>query len=130
MAMAHLLELPNKMKLSHHDYLTVQQIYRGWALVGIVVTIALAATAILTVMHYRQGEGYGLPLAAFFCLFATQLIFWFFTYPVNRATANWSTLPDNWLLLRNQWEFSHAAGALLHLAALIILILSVLKEFK
>jgi hypothetical protein len=26
---AHLLELPNKMTLSHDDYLTVQQIYRG-----------------------------------------------------------------------------------------------------
>ena len=33
-AMAHLLELPNKMNLSREDYLTVQQIYRGWALQG------------------------------------------------------------------------------------------------
>jgi hypothetical protein len=29
-AMTHLLELPNKINLSCEDYLTVQQIYRGW----------------------------------------------------------------------------------------------------
>ncbi|HEX6259670.1 MAG TPA: hypothetical protein VFZ51_03380 [Woeseiaceae bacterium] len=28
---AHLLEMPNKMHLSREDYLTVQQINRGWA---------------------------------------------------------------------------------------------------
>ena len=33
--MAHLFELPNKIHLSREDYLTVQQIYRGWALLGI-----------------------------------------------------------------------------------------------
>ena len=45
---AHLLELPNKIGLSWDDYLTVQQIYRGWALLGVVVIgapVALAALA-------------------------------------------------------------------------------------
>ena len=28
-ALAHLLELPNKITLAREDYLTVQQIYRG-----------------------------------------------------------------------------------------------------
>src|SRR5512145_1452610 len=32
--LAHLLELPNKMTLSREEYLTVQQIYRGWAWLG------------------------------------------------------------------------------------------------
>ena len=40
-ALAHLLELPNKINLSREDYLTVQQIYRGWALLGFVVAGAL-----------------------------------------------------------------------------------------
>ena len=40
-ALAHLLELPNKIGLSRDDYLIVQQIYRGWALLGIVVLSAL-----------------------------------------------------------------------------------------
>lgn len=44
---AHLLELPNKMALSRDDYFTVQQIYRGWALLGIAVIGALVSTSIL-----------------------------------------------------------------------------------
>lgn len=35
-AVAHLLELPTKMTLNGAEYMTVQQIYRGWALLGIV----------------------------------------------------------------------------------------------
>ena len=34
---AHLLELPHKIGMSAADYLTVQQIYRGWQFAGIVV---------------------------------------------------------------------------------------------
>ena len=49
-AFAHLLELPNKICLSREDYLTVQQIYRGWALLGFVVFGALPSTLALTVM--------------------------------------------------------------------------------
>jgi len=41
-AVAHLLELPAKMKLNGPEYLTVQQIYRGWALLGTVIYAALA----------------------------------------------------------------------------------------
>jgi hypothetical protein len=37
LALAHLLELPNKIALPRDDYLIVQQIYRGWALLGFVV---------------------------------------------------------------------------------------------
>jgi hypothetical protein len=45
-ALAHLLELPNKIGLSHDAYLTVQQIYRGWALLGLVVAGALSVSAL------------------------------------------------------------------------------------
>ena len=46
-AMAHLLELPNKINLSREDYLNVQQIYRGWALLGFVVVGAFISTLAL-----------------------------------------------------------------------------------
>src|SRR5205823_8876928 len=36
----------------------------------------------------------------------------------NRATRNWTAVPADWLGLRLLWEFSHAAGAVLDLAAL------------
>jgi hypothetical protein len=44
-AMAHLMELPNKIRLSRADYFVAQQLYRGWALAGVVVTAALLSTA-------------------------------------------------------------------------------------
>ncbi|WP_036251994.1 hypothetical protein [Methylobacter sp. BBA5.1] len=40
-ALAHALELPNKITLSREDYLTVQQIYRGWALLCIAAALAV-----------------------------------------------------------------------------------------
>jgi hypothetical protein len=51
-AMAHLLELPNKMPLSHDAYLTVQQICRGWALLGFVVAGALLSTLMWSCYRY------------------------------------------------------------------------------
>jgi len=48
--MAHLFELPNKIGLPRDEYLIVQQIYRGWALAGILVLGALLSTLALTII--------------------------------------------------------------------------------
>lgn len=123
--LAHLLELPNKINLSREDYLTVQQIYRGWALLGIVVFGALISNLVLTIM-VRKKKVFILNLIAFLCILGTLVVFFTFTYPANQLTNNWTMLPPNWLGLRNQWEYSHATSAVLNLIALITLILSVL----
>ncbi|MFA7096633.1 MAG: DUF1772 domain-containing protein [Gammaproteobacteria bacterium] len=125
-ALAHLLELPNKIGLSRDAYLTVQQVYRGWALLGIVVAGALLSTLTLAVMVHRRPKPFVLTLIAFLCLVGTHVVFWTFTFPANQATENWTMLPANWQQLRAQWEYSHAAGAVLNLIALGALILSVL----
>lgn len=114
---AHLLELPNKLGLSADQYLVVQRLYRGWALVGVLVVGALISTAALA-YTLRGRSGFVAALGALSCIIATQLVFWSTTYPVNVATANWSILPANWYVLRLRWEYSHAANALLGLAAL------------
>jgi hypothetical protein len=44
---AHLPEMPRKMGLSREDNHTLRQIWRDWALLGIAVIGALAATRIL-----------------------------------------------------------------------------------
>lgn len=126
-AMAHLLELPNKIGLSHDDYLTVQHIYNGWALLGFVVYGAIFSTLALTLLTRRHRGEFGYALTAFLCLVGTQGVFWSFTFPANRATANWTMLPDNWIALRLQWEYSHAASAVLNLVALLAVILAVLR---
>jgi hypothetical protein len=125
-ALAHLLELPNKVGLSRDEYRTVQQIYRGWALLGIVVAGALLSTLVLALMLRDQPRPFALTLVALLCIVGTQIVFWRFTFPVNRRTANWTVLPDNWTALRVQWEYSHAASAVLDLIALVALISAVL----
>jgi len=126
--MAHLLELPNKINLSREDYLKVQQIYRGWALLGFVVVGALLPTLALTITVRHERTAFILALIAFLCIAGTQVIFWIYTYPANQATNNWTMLPENWAELRRRWEYSHATSAVLNLVALVMLILSFLAR--
>jgi ribose/xylose/arabinose/galactoside ABC-type transport system permease subunit len=126
--MAHLLELPNKINLSREDYLTVQQIYRGWALLGFVVVGALLSTLVLTIVVRKERKAFVFSLIAFLCIAGTQVVFWTNTYPANQATNNWTILPENWVELRRQWEYSHATSAVLNLVVLVMLVLSVLAR--
>jgi hypothetical protein len=119
---AHALELPNKIGLSGIEYLTVQRLYRGWSFARLIVAAALASMVILLFMVRELPEAFALAWIAFLCLAGTQLVFWIFTQPVNRVTANWTFLPGDWSELRRRWEYSHAASAALNLAALVALI--------
>jgi hypothetical protein len=125
---AHLLELPNKMLLSREDYLTVQQIYRGWALLGIAVVGALISTAALTWLQRGEGAPFYFALLATVCIALSLIIFFSFTFPANQATENWTMFPEQWEGLRRQWEYSHATGAILYFIALASLVLSVLSS--
>ena len=127
-AMAHLLELPNKVNLTREDYLTVQQIYRGWAWLGVVVAGALVSTLILAIMVRRKRKAFVFALISFLCIAGTQVVFWTYTYPTNQATNNWTMLPENWTELRRQWEYSHATSAGLNLMAVVAVVLSVLAR--
>lgn len=126
----HLLELPNKLHLSRDDYLTVQQIYRGWAWLGAVVLAALVSTLTLAVMERRNRTRFRLTVAAAGCTSLGLAVFFTFTLPANRQTLNWATLPDNWEGLRRQWEYSHAVGAGLYFVALTLLTVSLLDRTR
>src|SRR5690606_25279098 len=77
---AHLYALPNKIDLPPAEYFVAQQIYAGWALIGIAILGAIGSTP----------------------------------------------RPADWGTLGSQGEWSHAAGALLYLPALIALTLSLI----
>jgi hypothetical protein len=126
-AMAHLFELPNKIGLPRDAYLAVQHLYDGWALLGFVVYGAVFSTLAQAILARRRTRELRLALTAFFCILGTQIVFWTFTFPANKATNYWTMLPDNWIVLRAQWEYSHAASAALNLLALVAVILSVVK---
>ncbi len=123
---AHLFELPGKMALSPSEYMTVQKIYAGWALFGIVLMIALLATLWHTVLVRADRLAAGLSLAAFLGLAAGLVVFFAFTYPMNVASQNWTVAPEPFEAARRQWEYSHAADALLTFASLLAIVLSVI----
>ena len=123
---AHFFELPNKIGLPQEQYFTVQNIYRGWALFGVVLFGALAATLALTIMLRAQKVPFWLAGIAFLCIAATLVIFFTWTFPANQATSNWTVAPANWETLRTQWEYAHAANAVLTFIALCAVTLSIL----
>lgn len=126
--LAHLLELPHKISLSAQDYLVVQQIYRGWALLGIVILLALLTIAILLFRLRRDGRSFRWAAAALAAMVLTQIIFWTYTFPANQATHDWTFLPDGWQSLRTRWEYSHAVNAVLEMFAFVALSISVVRR--
>jgi hypothetical protein len=123
---AHFFELPNKIGLPQDQYFIVQNIYRGWALFGLVLFPALGAALALTIALRHHRAAYWLALAGFLCIAATLVIFFTWTYPANVATSNWTVVPANWETLRTRWEYAHAANAVLTFIALCLLTLSLL----
>jgi len=125
---AHLFALPNKIDLAQQPYFIVQGIYRGWALLGIVLIGALLANLVLAILSRGRGAPFCWALTGFVLVGATLAIFFAWTYPANQATANWTVAPDNWAALRVQWEYSHAINAVLTFFALCAVTLSVLTR--
>ena len=124
--LAHVLQMPHKMDLSGDDYLRVQQLYAGWAWLGLVVMAALVSTCVLTVLVRQRMRQFALACIALGSVFVTEVIFWMFTFPVNQETHNWTTLPVNWMTLRERWEYSHATAAVFDLIAFVAVVLAVL----
>jgi len=123
---AHVLELPNKLPLERDAYLIVQQVYRGWSRLGFVVIAALIATLWLAVV---ADEGSEVPATlGFLAILMTQVVFWTFTFPVNRRTRNWTEAPEDWERLRDRWEISHAASAFLNFVAFVCVAVATLDN--
>ena len=127
-ALAHLLELPNKIDLSREEYFIVQKAYRGWSQIARVLAVQVIALAGAAILARAERGVMVLTLLALACVVAAQGLFWAFTYPANVATENWTVVPDNWDRLRRQWEYSHAAGAAFQLVGFCLLTLAVLSR--
>ena len=59
---------------------------------------------------------------------ANLAIFFVWIFPTNQATNNWTVVPKNWNALRIQWEYSHAANAVVIFAALVCVVIAVLRQ--
>ena len=125
---AHLAAMPNKMAMAQAAYFVAQQVYAGWALFGIVLFGALVANLAHTIVLRRLGRSFGYALASLLFIAAGLVIFFVWTFPTNQATNNWTVVPKNWNALRIQWEYSHAANAVVTFTALVCVVIAVLRQ--
>jgi hypothetical protein len=125
-ALAHALELPNKIGLPREAYFVVQGIYRGWDRLAVLLLVEIAAMVLVAVRYRRIRRVFWPVIAALAAVVAAQAVFWVWTFPANVATDNWTKIPDDWETLRVQWEYSHLAGAGFQTLAMAMLIVAVL----
>jgi len=116
---AHLMALPAKIAMPEDPYFVVQQIYRGWALAGAVIFLAIFANVLAALLTRHTRRTWQLFGTAGLLIAATLVVFFIWTYPANQATGNWTSAPENWEQLRTEWEYSHAANAVITFLALL-----------
>src|SRR5262245_42129255 len=108
---AHLMALPAKIAMPEDPYFVVQQIYRGWALAGVVIFLAIFANFLAALLTRGNPRKWRLFAAAAVLIAATLAVFFAWTFPANQATGNWTSAPEDWEQLRIQWEYSHTVNA-------------------
>lgn len=131
-AFAHLLEMPAKLEYTGELWLhLLQTLYPTFGQVAGICEISAVVTTWLLVIAVRARPG-SRPwsLAAAILLSSTHAIFWIWVAPVNAALVPLAadSLPADWQLLRERWEYGHAARALLQVLALGVLTVSLLVE--
>jgi hypothetical protein len=130
--MAHLLELPQRMKFSQQLWVAVtvfENVYRLFGSVGAVFEIGaiLAAIVLAFLVHKRRSVFYWTLAGA--VLLVLAFVSWIlFVAPMNAEFARWLTnpVPADWTRYRNQWEYAHAINAIIKIFGLSLLVLSVL----
>jgi hypothetical protein len=119
--MAHLLEMPNKLRLDGPLWLAIQQhLYSGWGpfigapteIGGLIISLILLATS-----RGRARLLIGLAVVAYGGML---LSFFLLNAPVNAAVNAWTpaTLSADWAGYRWRWEIGHALSAVFALSGL------------
>jgi hypothetical protein len=127
-ALAHALELPNKIGMTRADYFVAQRLYAGWNRLAYLLLVQLAGIIAVIVFCHRGSRVRTPAVVALAALIAAQAVFWIWTFPANVATQQWTAQPENWEALRRQWEYSHLAGAAFQVTAMAALVVAVLRR--
>jgi hypothetical protein len=126
--LAHVLQVAQKMPMDGAEYIVAQQLYAGWDRLGFAIFGALIATSALAFIRRGPRRMRIAGAVAATAIALGLVVFFTFTFPVNRATANWTALPPDWQALRATWEYSHAVGAALDVTALSALVVGLLPR--
>jgi hypothetical protein len=132
MALCHLLEMPAKMTYEGALWLTLlQTLYGAFGPTSAFVETGAVTTAVVLAFFVRKHRSvFSWTLLGALCLIAANVAWWIWVFPVNSAMSALTpeTLPADWTSLREQWEYTHAARAVLQTIALGAIVFSVLIE--
>ncbi len=132
LAFCHLMELPAKMTYTGALWLKLlQTLYWAFGTIGGAIEVGTVITVVVLAFLVRHRRpAFGWTLLAAICMLTAHAAFWIWIYPVNTAlrTVTLATLPADWQTLRDTWEFTHAARAILEIIALGALVYSLLVE--
>ena len=130
---AHVLELPQKLRYDAQMYTAVNgSLYRYFAIAGGVCQIgAIAAAFLLAFAIKRDRPVFTYTVAGALLLLAAFLAWLALVAPVNSQIAQAlrlhpETVPALWTVLRNRWEYGHAAGFAIQLCGYLALLLSLI----
>ena len=138
---AHALELPGKLRLDKDEYLAVQAIYYpGFTMAGMAEPVAILAALVLLLFTATSTQFWLVALAAA-ALVIMHAIFWLVTQPVNKYWLRDADLTEaakrffgrlgrnarepDWTALRDRWEWSHVARALVAAVAFVLLVIAI-----
>ncbi len=109
----------------------VENVYKLFGSVGAAFEILAILTAIvLTFFVRRRGSTFYWTLGGAILLVLAFVSWITFVAPMNAEFARWLTdgVPADWTRYRDQWEYAHAANALIKIIGLSLLVISVLVE--
>lgn len=95
---AHVYEIANKLPLPKAEYFIVQKIYIGWWIAGLLLPASSAGQSCVGLRGTQCACAYG----SVSSLGKSRDLLFFFTYPVNVTTENWTIIPGDWEALRRQ----------------------------
>lgn len=146
LSLAHALEYPGKMRLGKEAYFAAQSIYYpGFTIGGLGEVLGLATTLFLFFLTPPRSAAFWWTLVSLIALAAMHAVFWTVTQPVNRHWLAGFPMSDasrrffsmdpspgaasgqslSWERLRDRWEYSHIARAILAAVSLISLTIAV-----
>jgi hypothetical protein len=139
---AHALELPGKLRLTHEQYLAVQPIYYpGFTIIGAAEPLSIIVLAALLALAPGGAASFWLIAAGLVASVVTHVLYWTLTAPVNKVWlrnealsgsaqrffgAGGSLTESDWTMLRDRWERSHLYRAATSVSALILVAVAVL----
>ncbi len=134
LSMAHLMEFPQRMKFDQQLWVKVtvfENLYALFGSVGAVFEIGAILTAFILAFLVRgRGQTFAWSLGGAVLLLVAFVSWIVFVADANAELAKWLTnpVPPDWTRTRNQWEYAHAANALIKIVAFSLLVISLLVE--